>query len=898
MKRIAILCFLIILISITAVSASENVNCSSDLSISDNVIYVDGGAGEDGDGSITKPFNNFQKALDNSQDNSTIYISSGVYSGNLNTNLTINKTLNLVKLGDDDVIFDGLNQSNIFTIKSTTFNVDNITFRNAYADNGGALYFENGLLDSKINAAFLNNHATDNGGAIYVDGECKNNIFNGYYSDNEAYSGGGIYFNESVSDNIFDTYFSRNGATYCGGGIYFDNPTFNNIFCGCFIGNYVNVSTGSAIYFSSPSRNDTFNGDFINNSVKYYGTLMFDSTLCENVFSGNFIGNTASFDGAAVSIAWDVENCTFSGNFISNYVEQFDGAAIYILGDSYNNLFNGYFANNHAPEGAVISFSISKNDKITGTFINNTADAFGCALLYCDNVDKLYVNATFINNYIKRSGGVITFYRNFANNITNCVIAGDFINNTADNVGGAIYFYTYLCENNTISANFYNNTASQGSAIYLRCENITNTTFINSNFISNKANSSSIDYSVDDNNLSVHASLKGYNKYINAISSWNNEQLHFVNVTYLNADGIVNSDDVILNASDLEAGQNLTLEVYKEDKCVLNITKASDNDGYASFDYSSLDYGNYTCLLYHKDSDYYNFILKEFNLTIHMGYLTIINATNVVYGENVIITVNATDENYNPFNNGTVSCTIDGKVYSANVENGLAVLVIPKLNVGNYAVNLTYSGNQHVAISQTSFNVSKQNAEIVAVNKAYIINYGGKYSMKLKDIAGNVLSGKTVTFTLAGKFIKSAITNVKGVATITLTANVLKSLKSGNKRLAIKFDDPNYKASKTVKITVNKEKTKIVAKNQKFKRTAKVKKYVMALKNSKAKPVKKVWTTLKVNGKTYKAKTNSKGKATFKITKLTKKGKFGAIVKFAGNNYYKATSKKVKITVK
>ena len=291
--------------------------------------------------------------------------------------------------------------------------------------------------------------------------------------------------------------------------------------------------------------------------------------------------------------------------------------------------------------------------------------------------------------------------------------------------------------------------------------------------------------------------------------------------------------------------------------------------------------------------------IKEFNLTINRGYLTIINATNVVYGESVIITVNATDENYNPFNNGTVSCSIDSAVYRANVENGLAVLVIPKLNVGNYAVNLTYSGNQYVATSQASFNVSKQNAVIVAVNKAYIINYGGKYSMKLKDIAGNVLSGKTVTFTLASKFIKSAVTNVKGVATITLTANVLKSLKSGNKKLVIKFDDSNYNtASKTVKIAINKEKTKIVAKNKKFKRSVKVKKYVIGLKNSKGKAIKKVWTTLKVNGKTYKAKTNSKGKATFKITKLTKKGKFGAIVKFAGNNYYKAANKKVKITVK
>ena len=56
--------------------------------------------------------------------------------------------------------------------------------------------------------------------------------------------------------------------------------------------------------------------------------------------------------------------------------------------------------------------------------------------------------------------------------------------------------------------------------------------------------------------------------------------------------------------------------------------------------------------------------------------------------------------------------------------------------------------------------------------------------------------------------------------------------------------------------------------------------------------------TLKVNGKTYSAKTNSKGKATFKITKLTKKGTYSASIVFAGNKNYNKVSKSVKIVVK
>ena len=55
--------------------------------------------------------------------------------------------------------------------------------------------------------------------------------------------------------------------------------------------------------------------------------------------------------------------------------------------------------------------------------------------------------------------------------------------------------------------------------------------------------------------------------------------------------------------------------------------------------------------------------------------------------------------------------------------------------------------------------------------------------------------------------------------------------------------------------------------------------------------------TIKVNGKTFKAKTNAKGVATIKV-KVAKKGKFTATVKFAGDGAYKAITKKVKFTVK
>lgn len=89
----------------------------------------------------------------------------------------------------------------------------------------------------------------------------------------------------------------------------------------------------------------------------------------------------------------------------------------------------------------------------------------------------------------------------------------------------------------------------------------------------------------------------------------------------------------------------------------------------------------------------------------------------------------------------------------------------------------------------------------------------------------------------------------------------------------------------------------MTANAKRFKRTVKTKKYTITLKNNINKPISKVKISLKVKGKTYQAKTNSKGRASFKITNLIKKGKFTATVKFAGDKYYKAITKKVKITI-
>ena len=120
-----------------------------------------------------------------------------------------------------------------------------------------------------------------------------------------------------------------------------------------------------------------------------------------------------------------------------------------------------------------------------------------------------------------------------------------------------------------------------------------------------------------------------------------------------------------------------------------------------------------------------------------------------------------------------------------------------------------------------------------------------------------------------------------------------------NKKVTVKVG----KISKTLKVdnlkyTVKKATPKLTAKAKSFKKSIKTKKYSITFKTNKNKAMKKAKVTLKVKGKTYTTITNSKGKATFKITKLTKKGTYKAVIKYKGNSYYNKVTKKVNIKLK
>ena len=253
----------------------------------------------------------------------------------------------------------------------------------------------------------------------------------------------------------------------------------------------------------------------------------------------------------------------------------------------------------------------------------------------------------------------------------------------------------------------------------------------------------------------------------------------------------------------------------------------------------------------------------------------------------------------------------DKEFGSADVVNGKASISLSELPAKYHYLIVELTSGGEVYRHDVWFDVKENSNEVSATVEPASIEVGNSVTVK---ITGNSSLKQNFRIYVDGEF--SQYVSIYGVGEKTVT---IQFTTVGDHKIKVYGSDEDgegdYDAvffSKTFTVSVKaketpstpttpttpaKKATKITAKKATFKAKKKVKKYTITLKAGKA-AVKKVKVTLKIGKKTFKATTNAKGKATFKIKKLTKKGKYNAVVKFAGKGNYLKTSKKVKITIK
>ena len=231
-----------------------------------------------------------------------------------------------------------------------------------------------------------------------------------------------------------------------------------------------------------------------------------------------------------------------------------------------------------------------------------------------------------------------------------------------------------------------------------------------------------------------------------------------------------------------------------------------------------------------------------------------------------------------------VTIVVDGVEYPVDVINGTATI---KTN-----------STKPISKKDTVIVVDKTFTRVATDYNAG--ERGGMFYAILKDSDGNVLANKTVQIAVNGP-IYNVTTDDEGRAGLQVN---LANANTYTYALSFQGDDEyNSAPIASSKLTVTKKKTTLKAANKVFKAKIKTKKISVTLKTVKNQYDKKTYlksgkkVTLKVNGKTYTAKINKKGVAKFTI-KITKKGKYTAKIKFAGDKTYKASSKTIKIRIK
>lgn len=119
---------------------------------------------------------------------------------------------------------------------------------------------------------------------------------------------------------------------------------------------------------------------------------------------------------------------------------------------------------------------------------------------------------------------------------------------------------------------------------------------------------------------------------------------------------------------------------------------------------------------------------------------------------------------------GTVKVKLDDIEYVSSLSNGSCIIILPKLQSGNYSAKITYSGDDNYVSNKTKINVHVKSASIDAHDMVRGYNSDYDYQVKLIDENGNGISNKLISFTVMSNQY-CAITDDDGLASVKANLN-------------------------------------------------------------------------------------------------------------------------------
>ena len=803
----------------------------------------------------------------------------------------------------------------------------NFTDNKAAGENGrgGAVYF---LENVEVrNCNFINNTASKDGGAVYFynNGEVTNCNFTDNKATGHNSCGGAVYFLEN--GEVRNCNFTDNKATgvdSCGGAVYFQKA------CEVTNCNFTNnkatgeSSYGGAVYFQNNGK--VTNCNFTNNTANSGGAVFFQKI--GKVTNCNFTNNTASvYNGGAVYFFLEngkVTNCNFTDNTASSR-----GGAVYFL--EQGNVTNCNFINNTASEGGgggifsdnwytsadtcifktdsdknnvnVVNFPPTLNvDNFTTVFNSGEKIAFDLKTnisslpvtngnisinVYCKN------NDTWVGNYNCLSGEewLVELPAGSYYAIYNTEYAGFTpINRTIKIIPDyQMYANVTPVTSNNLTVNItarsnIPNDIIEGKLVFI----LPNGDEISANYDADGTWWATYEFD-DYGDYEVKASYIGLDDVSikNATISIRN----IVPISVKDVNVVIGDDaNVVVSVPAAINGQIITITVNG-----ISID-ATVNDGKANATFAGLPIGEYVIDVEYLGDGRNSANSTTAKLTVKIKTELTASAVTTTYnnGKNIVITLK--DSEGNPVSGVSVTVDLNGAKNYTTDKNGQLKVAVGKLVPKTYTAKISFAGDDlyNGSSATAKVTINKINTKLTAAKVTATYNVNKYLIITLKDASGNPLAKKKITVKV-GSIAKNLTTNSSGKVAVLISKLVPKTYTA-----SISFAGDSYynKSSAKATVVVKKATPKLTASAKTFKVKVKTKKYTITLKNNKGAVMKSTKVTLKVNGKTYSAKTNSKGVATFKITNLKKKGTFTAVVTYAGSKYYNKVTKKPKITVK
>lgn len=574
-------------------------------------------------------------------------------------------------------------------------------------------------------------------------------------------------------------------------------------------------------------------------------------------------------------------DCTFNSNFANCGDAQ--GGAVY-KGTAINCTFTGNYVI-HSEVGCGQGGAMYESTAINCVFRNNSADDEGGAM-----GGGAAINCVFSGNHAEKGGD------SMCNGWADSCIFGN------DAPGGSIDIRQPIFE-------VYNFTSACGSGdkfLFNLTANSTNYTIVNRNihvnlYYENHTLLSSFDCSSDgwkvelpvgvyiaECNATDYEGVPVRNATLNITQGESN-----IEITSHNPCVAYTHDPMFWIYIPKMATGNITVIVNGEE----SIIKLEENSGFE---------GDRTYVIYWNSAN----PVGEYNMTATYDgdenfKGSTANATSYILPIQVYLTINASqvldvgnttkiDYTVTPGNlNGNLTFESSNPKVAKVDSNGTVTAV----GGGTAVITAWYYVGENYTNPKESIKitVNRFNSQISANGVTATYNINKNLVITLTDFKGKPLSNLQITVNLNG--VKTYITDKNGQVKINV-ANIVP--KTYNAKITFNGNAIYNKYVKNVNVVVNKAKPKIIANKKTYKAKAKIKKFTITLKSNTGKPIKnaKVWISIKkITKKARAIKTNSKGKATFKINK-NKKGRYLVTIKFKENSFYKSVTKKVIITIR